>query len=219
MTAPPAYPRTPYLWPPPAGAGEDRVVPPDEAATWLTSPVVVEEKLDGANVSIWREASGRIDVAPRGGPGAADRAGQLGRLRAWAAERDEALRTLTADGTAVYGEWLWLAHGTTYDALPDWLVVLDLWREGSGLLPLTERDIRVTAAGFVLPPRRFAGVLGSRRALEGLLGPAAYCTSCRAEGLVLRLADGRRCKVVDPAYRRRSDEDWSVRRHNALVGS
>lgn len=213
---PPPFPRTPYLWRPVDRAGDDRVVAAGDVAAWLQRPVLVEEKLDGANVSIWLD-DGRVQVASRGGAGAMDRAGQLGRLRAWAADRDGSLRQLLAGGWAVYGEWLWLTHGTAYDALPDWLVVLDCWHLSTGFASVQERDGRAGEAGLVVPPRRFEGVLGSEAALQSLFGPSLYSRSGLAEGLVLRAADGRRCKVVDPSYRRRTDEEWDDRQHNALA--
>lgn len=214
---PPPYPRTPHLWTVPGRIDDDRVIPPDERAGWLRAPLVVEEKLDGANVSLWLD-DGRMQVASRGGAGAMDRAGQLGRLRAWAAERDASLRGLLADGWAIYGEWLWLTHGTEYDLLPDWLVVLDCWHPSVGFAGLADRDRRVEGAGLVVPPRLFEGVLGSEAAVTALFGPSRFSRSGGpAEGLVLRDAAGRRCKVVDRNYRRRTDEEWDDRRHNALA--
>jgi hypothetical protein len=67
--------------------------------------VPVEEKLDGANVSLWFD-EGRLRVATRGGADAMDRAGQLGRLRAWGAERHGSLVELLEGDVAAYGEWL-----------------------------------------------------------------------------------------------------------------
>lgn len=218
MRPPPSYPRMPYLVPPPGRSlGSDRVVPLAERAKWLTSPVVVEEKLDGANVSLWLDDSGRVRAAPRGGPDARDRARQLGRLRAWAAEMDEALRRLLAEDTAIYGEWLWLTHGTHYDLLPNWLVVLDLWTPSEGLLDNDERDNRVGESALPLPPRRFSGVLGSIDYVHRLLGRSAFSSTSRAEGLVLRATGGRRCKVVDVGYVRRTDEQWVMRQHNEVA--
>lgn len=92
---PPPYPRTPYLWL--EDPDETDVVPDCESDTWLAEPVVVEEKVNGANVSLWLE-SGAVRAASRGGADGMDRAGQLGRLRAWASERQPALTQLLDDG-------------------------------------------------------------------------------------------------------------------------
>ena len=34
---------------------------------------------------------------------------------------------------------------------------------------------------------------------------------------MLRAADGRRCKVLDPGNRRRTNEEWDDRQHKALA--
>jgi hypothetical protein len=217
MIGPPPYPRTPHLWPP-AGSTGRLVVPREDVPEWLSEPVVVEEKLDGANVSLWLDpATGRVEVASRGGAGAQDRAGQLGRLRAWVADRQEALTGLLADGWVLYGEWLWLEHGIRYDRLPDWLIALDLWHADRGFAPLDKRDIRCREAGLARPPRLFQGAVRDEGRLRQLLAGSALSSDRPAEGLVLRRADGRRCKLVAAGHVRRSDAEWAqARRHNAL---
>ncbi len=193
-------------------------MPPEEVPEWLSSSVVVEEKLDGANVSLWLDPpTGRIEVASRGGVRAQDRAGQLGRLRAWAADRQEALVGLLDQGWVLYGEWLWLQHGIRYDRLPDWLVVLDLWHSDRGFEPLDQRDRRCGSAGLPLPPRLFDGVIGDEGRLRSLLAGSALSSGQPAEGLVIRRADGRRCKLVATGHVRRSDAEWAQeRRYNKL---
>lgn len=213
---PPTYPRIPYLVAPPHLSGSDRVVPVAEVPRWFLTPVHVEEKLDGANVSLWLE-EGQIQVATRGGVGAMDRAGQLGRLRAWVAESSDRLTSLLAGGWSTYGEWLWLRHGIAYDRLPDFLVVLDLWHPDAGMASVSERDARLSAAGLLMPPVRHSGVLRDLPALLSLLGPSAYADT-RAEGLVVRrLADGARCKVVDPVYQRPDDRHFAAGVRNELA--
>ncbi len=214
-SGPPPYPRTPHLWPD-AVRPARLVLSAPAVAHWLHEPVVVEEKLDGANVSLWWDDG--VQVASRGGVGSMDRAGQLGRLRAWAAQRAEPLQVLLADGSVLYGEWLWLRHGVAYDRLPDWLVALDLWHPEHGFADLSGRDERCARAGLCMPPRLFNGVLGSRKTVLALLRTSEFSTTYPAEGLVLRSHDGRRCKFVAPGFRRREDSSWADgRNHNALT--
>lgn len=206
VSQPPPYPRTPYLRAP-SSKPLVKVVPAVERARWFDEPVVVEEKLDGANVAVWLEG-GESRVAGRGGVGAMDRAGQLGRLRAWAAERSRELQILLDGGMALYGEWLWLVHSIRYDRLPDWLVILDLWSAETGFLSITDRDSRASNAGFVTPPHLFSGVLGSWSRLEALLGSSAFGDD-PVEGLILRRdATGERCKLVAPRFQQSSDSSW-----------
>lgn len=213
--APPSYPRIPAL----VADDDDIAVPPGQVGSWLDQPVVVEEKLDGANVALWLD-DGVIRVASRGGRGAMDRAGQLGRLRAWAAERTPALVDLLADNRVAYGEWLWLTHAVRYVRLPDYLVLLDIWSPTAGFAGLDERDELAVQAGLAVPPRVFRGTLETLDRLDELVGQTAWGDE-RAEGAVLRRdhADGSfdRCKYVVSGFHRRSDEDWrGPRRHNQL---
>ncbi len=213
--APPRYPRLAYLWSPDAGAADDRVVAPAARSVWLQRRVVVEEKLDGANVVIWWEDA-RLQVASRGGPGAMDRAGQLGPLRARVNEQYVELRTLLDGGWALYAEWLWLTHTVHYDRLPDHLVALDLWHPDLGFADLSNRDERVQKSGLVGPPRLFAGILGTASALVALMGRSRF-GSAPMEGVVLRRDDGEICKVLRPGFMHAKD-DLIGRARNSLVG-
>jgi hypothetical protein len=181
----------------------------------MQRPVVVEEKLDGANISVWWENE-RPYVASRGGPDAMDRAGQLGPLRGRVGAAHDQLASLLAGGWVLYGEWLWLAHTVHYNRLPDHLVVLDLWHPESGFADLTERAERARARGLVVPPRLFTGVLGSMDALLGLMGTSRFGTA-PMEGVVLRRDDGARCKVLRPGFVRAGDNHIG-RARNVLAG-
>lgn len=218
MNAPPAYPRIPHLVGG-RGTSDDVTLAAAEAASLLAEPVLVEEKVDGANVALWVE-DGRVEVALRAGPGAMDRAGQLGPLRAWAATHDADLRRALGDGdTALYAEWLLLRHSSAYDRLPSYLVALDLWRPGTGLLPLEERDRACGEAGLTTPPHVWRGVAGTVEAVERLLGQSAWGPG-PAEGLVVRSPSvpARRAKLVPVAFRRLSDDEWRRGRpHNRLA--
>lgn len=195
-------------------------MPARDRARWLQDEVLVEEKLDGANVAVWCDDAGYLQVAGRGGPGALDRGRQLGRLRAWAAERADALHALLAAGHAMYGEWLWLEHTLSYTRLPDYLVVLDLWSPAAGFADADERDRRVKPADLVVPPRLHTGTICDVERLERLTRRSAF-TNGPAEGAVLRRehADGRfdRCKWVRVEFQPRSNEAWlQERRHNQV---
>lgn len=211
---PPAYPRTPYLWALDGQGRDDAVLSVEAAGSWLREPVAVEEKLDGANVSIWLE-QGWPRAATRGGPGALDRGRQLGPLRAWIGAAHERLATLLDDGWVLYAEWLWLTHTVVYDLLPDHLVALDLWHPDTGFADDTSRSGRVGAVGLVLPPRLFAGVLGSVDRLVGLLGTSRFGTA-PMEGAVLRRPPHELCKVLRPGFERVGD-DGVGRSRNRLV--
>lgn len=217
MTVPPPYPRLAHLVPG-RGTRDDVVLGGGDVATLLAGPVVVEEKLDGANVVLWM-VDGIIRCALRSGPGAMDRAGQLGALRAWTAQHDHELRQLLANGTALYAEWLLLTHTVTYDRLPSYLVALDLWRPADGFVGVGERDSLCRSAGITTPPQAWRGVPHDVPSVERLLGPSAWGPQ-PVEGLVVRSVDlpRRLAKLVRTGFDRTDDEGWKRERpHNRLV--
>ncbi len=208
MTAPPAYPRVAHLVPG-RGTRDDLVLGPTEVTDFLAQPVVVEEKLDGANVVVWMEAD-QVTCALRSGPGAMDRAGQLGPLRAWLAQHDEPLRSVLAGDAALYGEWLLLTHSVAYDRLPAYLVALDLWRAESCFAGVDERNRALGDAGLAAPPELWRGVPGTAAAVEGLMGPSTWGPQLM-EGVVVRTLHGgapRLAKLIRAGFDRLDDDSW-----------
>ena len=210
--SPPPYLRMPHLVPG-RGTRDDLVLQAEQVDALLAREVVVEEKLDGANVVVWREGH-RIECALRAGPGAADRAGQLGPLKAWAAERTDNLRPLLAGDFALYGEWLYLTHTVAYDRLPSFFVGLDLRRPDGSFLSVDERTAACEAAGVAVPPELWRGSAHGLGDIERLLGPSRY-GQAPAEGIVVRTVDGsepRVAKLWRPEFQRISDDVWALGR-------
>lgn len=162
----------------------------------LGAECVVEEKVDGANVVIWQDDSGRVECALRSGPGAMDRAGQLGPLRAWLAANDEGVGAALARWPVLYAEWLLVSHSVVYERLLAYLIVLDLWRPVDGLAMPAERNEATVTAGLSVPPELWRGVPGSLSTVEALLGPSTW-------GAEPRLA-----KLVRPEFDRIGDQAW-----------
>lgn len=211
MIAPLGYPRIPHLVASAAAGRDDLVLAPRMLEALLEREVVVEEKLDGANVMLWRTPAG-IQAATRGGPGAVDRAGQLGPLRAWVARHVDALDPLLVDGRVLYGEWLWLQHGVHYDRLRDYLVCLDVWEAPGRWLGETARQAVLGAAGLQVPPEVFRGKLDTVERVADLLGDSEFADG-PAEGLIIRpvmagVGVPRIAKFVRRDFVPRADARW-----------
>lgn len=209
MSAIERYPSIPHLIRRRGTTRDDKVLSPEERQRTLASSCLVEEKLDGANVRLWRSEDGGFAVATRGGEGAIDRGRQLGPLRAWVARNQGRLQRLLADAEGCWAEWLWKTHTIAYDALPDYFVVLDLWRPNPGRLPIRDRDAACAWAGLPTPPLLFQGVPESVETLDRLIGPSRFGQE-EAEGLVLRRIEGAPiAKLLSHGFSRRSDEFWA----------
>jgi len=210
VPSPPSYPRVAHLVTG-RGTSDDGVLGPDELAKLLSSPVVIEEKLDGANVMLWLdERTQQVTSSLRSGPGASDRAGQLGPLKAWVAARGHVLAQGLTAGRVLYGEWLLLTHTVPYDRLPSYLVVLDVLDERGDFLHVDDRDRWAAALGLVSPPGLFRGTVRSVPAAERLIGVSSFGIE-RAEGVVLRGLGRERhiAKLVRADFRPLPDEAWA----------
>lgn len=201
---PPPYPRVPHLV---GGRGsrDDLVLSNEGVAALFSGQVIVEEKLDGANAMIWSD-NGALAAALRSGPGAQDRAGQLGPLRAWITRHDSELRRALEGWAVLYAEWLYLRHTVAYSQLPSYLFALDLWHPETGFATIAERD----ATGLVAPPELARGPLRSVDDVESMLGLSAW-SSESMEGVVVRRSDQgdpRLAKLVRAGWHALDDESW-----------
>jgi hypothetical protein len=220
LSLPPTYPRVPHLV---GGSGtrDDLLLTAAEAATLLNRPLVVEEKLDGANVALWLR-QGELEVGLRSGADGLDRGRQLGPLRAWAAQWSDHLRTLLFGGVVLYAEWLYLRHTVAYNRLPSYLVGLDLYEAGAGFLAPAERNRRLAEASVARPPELFRGGSATLAELRRLDDCSRFGDQ-PMEGLVVRSLDGaepRLAKLLRPGFNRLGDEEWLVGRpRNRLARS
>jgi hypothetical protein len=200
------------------GTADDTVLGPAERDALLHRPSVVEEKLDGANVMVWWE-DGWVRSSGRAGPGGLDRAGQLGPLRSWLAERAETLRPLLESGRALYAEWLLFTHTVAYERLPAYLVGLDVLEPDGAFAPVDTRNRLLADAGLAHPPELFRGTLGDVAATEALIGPSRVGGQ-RMEGVVVRSLDGREprlAKLLAPGFVVLDDEAWRHGRPKNLL--
>jgi RNA ligase len=199
------------------GTQDDQVLRRADVKALLEAPVLAEEKLDGASVVLWK-ADHTIECALRSGAGSQDRGRQLGPLRAWVGERADQLRQLLQTH-ALYAEWLLLAHAVPYDALPAYLVGLDLWSPNSGFALPDVRNELLARAGVAPPPEVFRGTLGAVERLEKLLGRSRV-GSAPMEGVVVRTLDGgepRIAKLLRADFLRTPDAEWRRRRPRNLL--
>ena len=139
-----AYPEFPTSFP--AAERVTTACSPDGGRPPARKAVVVEEKLDGANVVVWLEGDRRRVRAP-GGPGGQDRARQLGRFapgsRSATTVRDQCS---SADARSTPSGSI--SPTRRYDRLPAYLVGLDLWSPSGGFVAMDERNRRSRSAGF-----------------------------------------------------------------------
>lgn len=212
------FPHTPHVaW---LGSGtprDDKVLAASEAAALLAGEVVVEEKLDGANVGISLAEDGALRFQNRGQYLHPPFAGQFQRLGGWIAAHEEALRRELSPGLILFGEWCAARHSVAYDRLPDWLIVFDVYdRSEHKFFSTARRDALALRLGLAVVrtvSRGRATLADLTRRLRA--EPSGYRAG-PIEGFVIRKETSdwlfARAKLVHPEFVQGIAEHWRRRR-------
>ena len=211
------YPHTPHLaWLGTSPPRDDKVLTREEADRLLAQEVIVEEKLDGANLGISLSADGKLKFQNRGQYLTAPFTGQFSRLNGWAAQHQQALSEILPPGTILVGEWLAARHSIAYEKLPDWFVAFDIHDFTVGRFwSAARRDAFAQEIGISVAPCLFRG----RTRLADLQALAARSLSSfgsmALEGLVIRHDGTRlnewRVKLVRPDFAQAIEQHWRRR--------
>ncbi len=213
------FPSTPHLaW---LGGGDvprdDKRLDSIEAGALLAAEVVVEEKLDGANLGLSLGPDGRLRAQNRGQYLAEPHAGQFARLPAWLALHQTLLHELLSPSMILFGEWCAARHSLDYDRLPDWFLLFDVYdREFDRFWSTERRNALAARIGLLTVPRLLQGHT-SQGALQQLLAsrPSLY-RSGPLEGVVIRRESADWCearaKLVRAGFTQAIAEHWSRRR-------
>jgi RNA ligase len=168
-------------------------------------PLVVEEKLDGANAGISFDADGRLFLQSRGhfllG---GKREIHFDLFKQWASTHSAVLRDVLGTRFVLYGEWLYAKHTVFYDALPHYFMEFDILdTERMVFLDTPTRHAMLAGTPVVSVPVVHRGTLRTPRDLAKLLTTSLYITEThrdrlRAEAAVRDLNVERALRETDP---------------------
>jgi len=213
------FPSTPHLaWLADKGMPrDDKVLSPREVDELLAGEVVVEEKLDGANLGISLDPHGELRAQNRGQYLSHPHAGQFSRLPAWMAQHADSLHLALTPERILFGEWCAARHSLDYTALPDWFLLFDVYDRSAGRFWSTgRRNELAQEAGLVAVPRLSQG----RVTLDGLCEllrktPSRYRQGEPMEGVVVRRESAQWCearaKLVREDFTQAIDDHWRKR--------
>lgn len=211
------FPHTPHIvWLGQGQPRDDKVLAAYEVEELLSDTVLVEEKVDGANVGISLAPDGKLRVQNRGQYLIEPYSGQFSRLTSWLAQHQWTFsRVLNAD-LIVFGEWCAAKHSLDYENLPDWFVVFDVYdRSEQRFWSSARRNALVEELGLVSVPTLFRGRT-SVAELEALLKQStSRYRSGAPEGLVIRrdseLWCENRAKLVRAEFTQTISDHWRSR--------
>lgn len=106
---------------------DDKVLSLNEVAALLAGDLVVDEKLDGANVGLSLAPDGSLRAQNRGQYLAEPHDGQFARLPAWLAQHGEGLLAVLTPKLILFGEWYAVRHSLDYGALPELFLLFDVY--------------------------------------------------------------------------------------------
>lgn len=211
------FPHTPHLaWLGHDKPRDDKVMSPADAAGLMAADVVVEEKLDGANIGFSILEDGSLLAQNRGQYLVGPHAGQFSRLPAWLKQHGEALRSVLTPDLMLFGEWCAARHSLDYVALPDWYLLFDVYDRRVGRFwSSTRRNALAMAANLATVPRIAQG-RQTMSALKTLVATSAsQFREGPLEGVIIRQDSEQWCesraKLVRAGFTQQIVTHWRKR--------
>lgn len=216
------FPHTPHIaWLAQGEPRDDKVLSPREGTEFLRADVVVEEKLDGANLGFSLSPEGELRAQNRGQYLHAPLGGQFARLPEWLLLHGDTLRAaLTEHAPAdlmLFGEWCAARHSLEYDRLPDWFLLFDVYDRSQGQFWSTPRRNELAATlGLATVPRLLEGRCTLPQLKDVLSRQHSQFRQGALEGIVIRRESADWCearaKLVRQDFTQAIGEHWSRRR-------
>jgi ATP-dependent RNA circularization protein (DNA/RNA ligase family) len=211
------YPHTPHLWWLTDGyPRDDKVLSAEQANYLLLGAVVIEEKLDGANMGISIGTDGNIRVQNRGQYLSRPFVGQFSRLEKWLEVHQDRLFDGLNESLIFFGEWCAARHSLDYDQLPDWWLMFDVYdRDANRFWSSSRRNELALKYGFQVVPCLYQGSadLCKQQVLD--LSATSCFRSGVSEGVVIRQEDAMwlqaRAKLVRPNFMQAISTHWRSR--------
>jgi len=211
------FPHTPHLaWLGQDAPRDDKVLSAAEAKVLLAGEVVVEEKMDGANLGLSLAPDGSLRAQNRGQYLAEPHAGQFARLPAWLVQHNDALRRVLAPNIIVFGEWCAARHSLEYVALPDWFLLFDVYDRLEGRFWCSSRrNALALSAGLFTAPQVARGRHTIASLKELVATRSSRYRQGPLEGVVIRRESAQWCehraKLVRADFTQAIETHWRKR--------
>lgn len=212
------FPHTPHiLWLGKDEPRDDKLLSNAERDALLAGEVVVEEKLDGANLGISLAPDGQLQVQNRGQYLIKPYAGQFSRLDAWLAIHQAQIEAHLAPHLMLFGEWCAARHTLDYAALPDWFMLFDVYdREQQRFYATPQRNALAEKIGLRTVPQVLQGRVTLAQLTALLASQSSHYRAGPLEGMVIRRESGlwceQRAKLVRADFTQSIAEHWRNRR-------
>ena len=208
-----SFPSTPHLITlPGVSIREDKVLNEYERNEMLARLLVVEEKIDGANLTISFDEHANLILKNRGALLTEPFEGQWKKLKSWLNNHEETLFDALGTELILCGEWCYATHSVFYDRLPDWFLGFDIYqKDNKRFWSVKKRHELLTQIHLHEVPVLNQGRFSLKEIVE-LLSQSRYGSS-QAEGIYLRHDEGdwlvSRAKLVRAEFIQTIEEHWT----------
>ena len=211
------FPHTPHIaWLASGSPRDDKVLSLEDAEILLAGEVVIEEKIDGANLGFSIGSDGLLWVQNRGQYLLPPFTGQFAQLGKWLELHQDRLLDALTESLIVFGEWCAARHSLNYDQLPDWWLMFDVYeREAERFWSTVRRDELAALLGVSVVPCVYQGRVTMTQLKKHILGEASRFRQGDAEGVIVRSEDAvwlqKRAKLVRPNFTQAITKHWRNR--------
>jgi hypothetical protein len=182
----------------------------------LSHPVVIEEKIDGANIGITFDKFSSPTIQNRGTILSIGAHAQFQPLWPWLATHRTKLADALGDRLILFGEWCFAVHSVRYQRLPDWFLAFDVYEISARRFWSSERrDSLVRSLELHSVPFLGSGVYDLSALRKLLMKTRSKYATAPIEGLYIRAEKGgwllERAKLVRPEFAQSIDQHWTAR--------
>lgn len=193
---------------------DDKILSQKAILALMSGDVIVEEKIDGANIGMSFDDSGNLRVQNRGQYLETPYKGQFSRLSAWLAQHEPTLKKILDANMILFGEWCAAVHSVHYTALPDWVLFFDIYdRRAEKFWSVRRRNSLLSGTSLSGVPELVRGRLTVTDLVRLLSNRSSQFSESYIEGVIVRNDSGDWCtaraKLVRTEFVQAIDEHWS----------
>ncbi|CAD85795.1 MULTISPECIES: RNA ligase family protein [Nitrosomonas] len=211
------FPNTPHLlWLGQGQPRDDKILSDAEIAALLQDEVLIEEKLDGANLGISLDEHGELRAQNRGQYLPQPFSGQFSRLNSWLGQHGEILKHTLTPEMILFGEWCAARHSLDYNKLPDWFLLFDVYdREAGKFWSVERRNQLAQKLNITTVPLLKRTKITCNQLVQLLDDAQSRYRSGKVEGIVIRcdspLWCESRAKLVNREFVQAIEDHWRSR--------
>ena len=212
------FPHTPHIaWLGEGSPRGDKELAPTEVNKLLASTVIVEEKVDGANIGISIGEDNQLQVQNRGQYLGQPCSGQFSRLNSWLGQYQFAIKGQLESYLILFGEWCAARHSLEYNSLPDWFLLFDVYdRKAQAFWSVERRDKLAASLGLSTVPKLYEGKTSLPELMRLLNNSKSSYRDGSPEGVIIRKDSAQRCegraKLVRAEFTQTIEEHWRSRK-------